>query len=125
MNESTTRDVPEDVNDAVDADVVAIRGFPDYFISEEKEIISTKRNSVYILQSFSISSNDKKYDVVELRKNSSAHRRSVNALYEDHFGKENHSVGNYDLKDYIEYYYEDEEALEWAEEELEPRINHR
>lgn len=96
-----------------------IRGFPDYYITSNKRIISTKQKSPRVMSTWSSNNSDM---VVDLRKNNKYHRRSVIKIHKDHFGV--YMTPPSVVYEYImEYYPENEEVLGWADDVLEKEIN--
>lgn len=112
------RKVPEKLKEEF-GDIRPIRGFPDYWITSEKKIISTKGVEPRTLATWG--SNNSRA-VVELYKNSEAHRRSVDQLYYDAYGDfKGYPSAIY--QDMMEEYEGNEEVEAWVEENIGPLVN--
>lgn len=121
------REVPTEVYAFVedDEDVVCIRGFPDYYITSERRILSTKTCTVNELSTFTVTVNKTKYDVIDLRKHNEQHRRSVDRLFTDHFDTYKAAPSHIEQY-YVENdYFGSPEIKEWVENELSKHIDRR
>lgn len=122
------RPIPPEIYDVLKNDerVRPIRGFPDYFITSDGRILSNKGRKPKNLATYHVTTADTDYEVIDLYKNESQHRRSVDRLYDDHFGV---AIQSNTAKMVEEYrndgYYGSEEIKTWVENVLAKEINSR
>ena len=114
------RKVPKELVEKY-GDIKPIRGFLDYWITVDKEIISTKNSTPKKLSTWPSNHSAR---VVELYVDGEANRRSVDELYRNAYG----DFKGYPSRIYqnmMDEYEGNEEVIQWVEENVAPLIQRR